>query len=372
MNALTLNDISVRYGSKYAVSHFSATIALGEMVTILGPSGCGKSSLLKAVAGIESPSSGSIELDGKLLFSKVAGISLPPEKRGVGFVFQSYALWPHMTVFENVAYPLACKKLAKNEMEILVRDALSLFRLAHKADSHPTELSGGEQQRVALARAIVMQPKVLLMDEPLSSLDAKLRIVMRSEIQRVQKQLGITCLYVTHDQSEALALSDRIIVMQDGAIRQSGKPVEIYDKPASVFVADFIGQANTLYLQPVSQADGLLTARLDDGSELTAPCDFTLSSFEDPVVLLCRPQYISLSSDTKEGKTGTILHSEFTGTSLRYRLAISRKQDLWAEIPYKMGMPQFSVGDRVAYAIQTDAAWFLPRAGGGIIPGCTP
>ena len=362
MNALMLKSLSVHYGSHQAVRQFSATLSSGEMVTILGPSGCGKSSLLKAIAGIEEPSAGSIILDGKILASYEQNLNLSPNKREIGFVFQNYALWPHLTVFQNVAYPLQCKNIPKNEQEVLVRDTLSLFRLSDKAACHPNQLSGGEQQRVALARAIVMRPKVLLMDEPLSSLDAKLRFFMRGEIQRVQKQLGITCLYVTHDQSEALSLADRIIVMRNGQIEQIGTPEEIYDRPRSVFVADFIGQANLLSLRLSAKGEGWLTAYLEDTITITSACNFKVEETADEmVVLLCRPQHITLGSLQKGKPKGTIIEKEFMGSHIQYRLSVLDGQELWVHVPYHKRDAQCIVGESVSYVIDADAACFLLR-----------
>lgn len=361
MNALMIKSLSVRYGDHHAVRQFSANLVSGEMVTILGPSGCGKSSLLKAIAGIEDASEGSILLDGKILTSYEKKLQLPPNKRDIGFVFQNYALWPHMTVFQNVAYPLQCKNIPKNEYELSVRDTLSLFGLADKAECFSNQLSGGEQQRVALARAIVMHPKVLLMDEPLSSLDAKLRMLMKEEIQRIQKQLGITCLYVTHDQSEALSLADRIIVMRDGKIEQIGTPQEIYDRPRSIFVADFIGQANLLYLRFASKREEYLTAYLEGALTIEAVANYNVQETDDGmVVLLCRPQHIELGPVQMGKPKGTIEGKEFMGSHIQYRLSLLHNQELWVHVPHHMNDTQFLVGDVVSYTIDEKAACFLP------------
>jgi len=212
-----------------AVDNLSLTIEPGEFVTLLGPSGCGKTTTLRMIAGFETPTSGAIVLDGKDL------ASLSPDKRPMGMVFQSYALFPHMSVFENVAYGLRVKHMAKDQIRSEVGEVLKIMNLEHLANRAPNQLSGGQQQRVALARAMVIKPKVLLFDEPLSNLDAKLRAQMRIEIRSIQRKLGITSIFVTHDQDEAMALSDRIVVMRNAVVEQSGTPDEIYRRPSSVF-----------------------------------------------------------------------------------------------------------------------------------------
>ena len=221
-------------------------IAPGELVTLLGPSGCGKTTTLRAVAGLETPSGGSIRLNDDTVYSAAERRNVPTEKRGVSMVFQSYAIWPHMTVFDNVAYGLRVRKLPPAEVRQNVQRVLELVQMQDFADRPASKLSGGQQQRVAVARAIAFSPNVLLFDEPLSNLDAKLRAEMRVELRELQRRLDITSLYVTHDQEEALAISDRVIVMNGGRIEQIGTPEEIYNRPRSRFVADFVGSANLI------------------------------------------------------------------------------------------------------------------------------
>ncbi|MDH3242112.1 MAG: ABC transporter ATP-binding protein [Alphaproteobacteria bacterium] len=229
-----------------ALKGVSFEVESGEIYTLLGPSGCGKSTTLRAVAGLETASAGEITIGDHTVFSSVAGINLAPEHRGVGMVFQSYAIWPHMTVFKNVAFPLVhgVRRVPRAEVKERVMRALAMVQLEEMAERPAPMLSGGQQQRVALARALVYEPKILLLDEPLSNLDAKLRVEMRIEIQRIIKRLGLTGLYVTHDQEEAMAISDRIAVMHDGVILQESVPHEIYANPVNVFVAGFIGKSN--------------------------------------------------------------------------------------------------------------------------------
>jgi ABC-type Fe3+/spermidine/putrescine transport system ATPase subunit len=244
--SIDVRALVVRYGSVLAVRDVSFTVGAGEHVTLLGPSGCGKTTTLRAIAGLERPTSGEIRIGGEPVFSSSPSINVPAERRGLSMVFQSYAIWPHMSVFDNVAYGLRVRKRPAAEIAARVREALDLVQLGELSARSASKLSGGQQQRVALARAFVFSPSVLLFDEPLSNLDAKLRAEMRVELKELQRRLGITSVYVTHDLEEALAISDRIIVMRDGAIEQIGTPGEIYDRPRNTFVADFIGSANLI------------------------------------------------------------------------------------------------------------------------------
>src|SRR5436190_7006243 len=222
MNAISIDGISKCYRGITALQEISVTVQRGEFVTLLGPSGCGKTTTLRAIAGLERPDTGSIAIEGREMFSAMTGCFVPPEKRGLGMVFQSYAIWPHMTVFQNIAYGLVAKRVPSAAVRTRVEDVLAMVGLAGLGDRPATNLSGGQQQRVALARSLVGEPRVLLLDEPLSNLDAKLRERMRIELKQLQKRLGLATVYVTHDQAEALALSDRIMVMDHGRIVQQG------------------------------------------------------------------------------------------------------------------------------------------------------
>jgi ABC-type Fe3+/spermidine/putrescine transport system ATPase subunit len=241
---IEVSDLLVRYGDAVAVDGISFTVAAGEHVTLLGPSGCGKTTTLRAIAGLEEPSGGTIVIDGTTVYAAAERRNIPAERRGVSMVFQSYAVWPHMSVADNVAYGLRVRKLPKPEIAEQVDRALGLVQMRAFASRSASLLSGGQQQRVALARAIAFSPTVLLFDEPLSNLDAKLRAEMRVELRELQRRLGVTSLYVTHDQEEALAISDRVIVMKVGLIEQVGTPQDIYNRPKTRFVADFVGSAN--------------------------------------------------------------------------------------------------------------------------------
>ncbi|HSB69864.1 MAG TPA: ABC transporter ATP-binding protein [Candidatus Methylomirabilis sp.] len=244
MNRLAIRSVGRDFGSVVAVRDFSLELAAGEFVSLLGPSGCGKTTMLRMIAGFIAPSRGTIELNGRVVSSPSA--SVPPEKRGMSMIFQSYAIWPHMTVAENVAFGLTLRRLPANEISRRVNDMLGVVRLSELAARYPAELSGGQQQRVALARAIVIQPEVLLLDEPLSNLDANLREEMRFEIRRLHDAFRMTTVYVTHDQAEAMVTSDRIVVMSQGSIEQIDTPYNLYNAPRTRFVASFIGRTNFL------------------------------------------------------------------------------------------------------------------------------
>ena len=244
--SIDVRELVVRYGAVTAVRGVSFAVAAGEHLTLLGPSGCGKTTTLRAIAGLERPTSGEIRIGGQPVFSSSPPVNVPAERRGLSMVFQSYAIWPHMSVFDNVAYGLRVRKRPEAEVAARVRDALELVQLGDLGTRSASKLSGGQQQRVALARAFVFSPSVLLFDEPLSNLDAKLRAEMRVELKELQRRLDITSVYVTHDLEEALAISDRIVVMRDGVIAQVGTPAEIYDRPRNTFVADFVGSANLI------------------------------------------------------------------------------------------------------------------------------
>ncbi len=266
--SIEVQDLVVRYGDVPAVRGVTFSVAAGEHVTLLGPSGCGKTTTLRAIAGLERPDSGEIRIGGTVVYGSSPRIQVPAEKRGVSMVFQSYAIWPHMTVFDNVAYGLHVRRLPQKEVSERVHWALGLVKLGDLAIRSASKLSGGQQQRVALARAFVFSPSVLLFDEPLSNLDAKLRAEMRIELKDLQRRLGVTSVYVTHDLEEALAISDRIVVMRDGVIEQIGTPTEIYSLPRNTFVADFVGSANLIRgrRRPDLESDGLLVLETQGGA----------------------------------------------------------------------------------------------------------
>lgn len=295
-----LERLTKRFGPEVAVQNLTLAVTQGEFVTLLGPSGCGKTTTLRCIAGLERPDAGEIRIDGRVVASAAQGIYLYPEERNIGMVFQSYAVWPHMTVFDNVAYGLRVRRIGRAEARERTLKALELVGLAHLAERYATKLSGGQRQRVALARAIAYEPKVILFDEPLSNLDAKLREQMRVELVRLQRDVGITSMYVTHDQTEALVMSDRVVVMDKGVIQQIGGPQAIYARPANAFVAKFIGVANLL--------EGILLGRNGDVCELEISLGRDRPSLRvhaaggngasrgQQIVLSVRPEDISLHS----------------------------------------------------------------------------
>jgi iron(III) transport system ATP-binding protein len=310
-----------------AVDALGFEVPQGRFFTLLGPSGCGKTTTLRAIAGLVTPDAGEIALDGAVLHSSTRGVSVPPHRRRIGMVFQSYATWPHMSVFENVAFPLRVGRARahRNEIDRRVNDALATVQLGALAERAASGLSGGQQQRLALARAIVMQPVLLLLDEPLSSLDARLREQMRFELKRLQRELRITTVYVTHDQSEALALSHLVAVMENGRIRQVGAPRELYDRPASRFVADFLGGANFL--------SGRVAGPGTDGAGWTVQTAFgtiDVAGHEpiarDEAILLCvRPEDIRLSESKPEGSNvwrATVSQKVFLGDVAEFRVRL--------------------------------------------------
>ena len=264
---IEVEDLVIRYGAVEAVRSIRFSVARGELVTLLGPSGCGKTTTLRAIAGLETPTAGVIRIAGRPVFSSATRVNVPAERREISMVFQSYAIWPHMSVFDNVAYPLRVRRMNRREIEEKVQRALEQVQLGDVARRSASKLSGGQQQRVALARAVVFSPTVLLLDEPLSNLDARLRAEMRVEIRDLRKRLGITAVYVTHDQEEALAISDRVIVMNGGVIEQNGTPSEIYNAPRNAFVADFIGSANLIRgrIRRDMSADGMIVLETPGG-----------------------------------------------------------------------------------------------------------
>ena len=288
--AVTLRGVTKSFGEVHALKDAWLCVRRGELMTLLGPSGCGKSTLLNLIAGFLTPDRGELEIDGHRV------TDTPPYKREIGMVFQNYALFPHMSAADNVGYGLRMRRLAKREVERRVADALALVRLSGIENRRPHQLSGGQQQRVALARALVISPKVLLLDEPLSALDRSLRASMQVEIKEIQRQLGVTALFVTHDQSEALSLSDRIAVMFDGQIRQIGTPADIYRRPSDRFVASFVGDVNVLRARLGSIDQTTATISLGAQSIPVATGPLAGSKPGDPVDLFVRPEQLRLSA----------------------------------------------------------------------------
>ena len=319
---IEIDGLVVRYGEVTAVGGVSFTVGPGEHVTLLGPSGCGKTTTLRAIAGLEEPSGGSIRINGETMYSAAVRRNVPVEKRGVSMVFQSYAIWPHMSVADNVAYGLRVRKLPRAEVAQQVDRALGLVQMRDFADRSAALLSGGQQQRVALARAIAFSPTVLLFDEPLSNLDAKLRAEMRVELRELQRRLGVTSVYVTHDQEEALAISDRVIVMNVGGIEQIGTPEAIYNRPKTSFVADFVGSANLIAgrLADAASGPGPVGFVAEGGLRLQAWAPHRPRGSETQVAI--RTAYIEMSAVAPNGAAnaapGTVRQRLFHGDFIQY------------------------------------------------------
>ncbi len=324
MAEVKLEGVSKRFGQFDAVSDFTETIHDGEFVSLLGPSGCGKTTTLRMVAGFEKATAGRISIGERLVSCSQTGTFLPPEKRNIGMVFQSYAVWPHMDVFSNVAYPLKVRKFPKAQLRSKVEHVLDLVHLAGLEGRFPNQLSGGQQQRVALARALVAEPALLLLDEPLSNLDAKLRESMRFEIKDVQRRLQITVVYVTHDQAEAMVMSDRIIVMDKGVIQQVDVPRVIYESPINRFVADFIGLINFFHATVLSVQGEEAELEVKEAPGLN-PAGTRLFSLTCPgalVTLAVRPEAVSLAKSAIEGAIpGRLVRKTYLGNEFEYRIS---------------------------------------------------
>lgn len=295
MGQIRLSGIKKSYGKEVVVQNLDLTVQPGEFLTILGPSGCGKTTTLRMIAGLEEPDKGDIQLGDRVVFSRSEGVVLPPEVRGLGLIFQSYALWPHMTVARNITLALKEQRLSKDEIAARLENALELVQLTGYAKRYPSELSGGQQQRVAVARLIALRPAFLLMDEPLSNLDAKLRTEMRASLKRLHRDLNATTVYVTHDQIEALTLSDRVIIMNDGRIMQEGTPFDIYHHPANLFVAEFIGDPG------INLFTGTITDDALQCPDLTLPLRDGLTTPDGKLVAAVRPEKILVSTSAKSG-----------------------------------------------------------------------
>lgn len=356
MIELHLKNVSKLFGETRAVDNVTVSVEKGELFFLLGPSGCGKTTCLRTVAGFYQPDEGGLYFGDRLMND------VPPHKRNIGMVFQNYALWPHMTIYENVEYGLNVRKIPAEIKKEKVQKVLEIVRMAEYADRNPNQLSGGQQQRIALARALVIEPDVLLLDEPLSNLDAKLRLEMRQEIKRIHSEAGITAIYVTHDQKEALSLADRMAVMRDGKIVQIGAPREVYNLPTNSFVADFIGETNFLRGK-LKQATGevfLVETPIGDvrgkpaGAELTAG---------DVVVCSVRPESVNISDDPLENTPNQfearVSNITYLGDVEEYWLKLKDILDMKITL-YNPGQYERHVGDRVYVRFQPQNAVLLP------------
>jgi spermidine/putrescine transport system ATP-binding protein len=359
-SVIEIDHVVKSFGDFVAVEEADFSIAQGEFFSMLGPSGCGKTTTLRMIAGFEQPTSGAIRLDG------VDVSRVPPNKRDVNTVFQQYALFPHMSVYDNVAFGPRSRKASKAEIAKRVPELLEIVRLADFANRRPAQLSGGQQQRVALARALVNLPKALLLDEPLGALDLKLRHAMQFELKRIQREVGITFVYVTHDQEEALTMSDRIAVMSEGRVEQIGTPTEIYDNPASVFVAGFIGQANLWPGSVTGRVNGTADITALGGASLKGRCHSDALRPGTEAVLMVRPERIMISTaapgPTGQRVRGTVVDLTFQGPVVRLVLHASDGTPIIANIDPDHDLPMLRPGDSVWASWSTSAASVLPAS----------
>ncbi len=354
MTTLKLKNLTCRFGDVVAVDGIDLEIGDHELVSLLGPSGCGKTTTLRCIAGFESPDGGDI------LFDQSSVKGLAPEKRDLGMVFQNYALFPHMTVSGNLAYGLQMRKTDQQEIDRRIGETLEIVQLTGLGDRYPNQLSGGQQQRVALARALIIQPRILLLDEPLANLDAKLREEMRFFIRNLQKDIGITTIYVTHDQAESMVMSDRIVVMFDGRIHQIGKPAEIYNFPATQEIADFIGLSNFIACTVSSrEADDQYSVDTATGRlRSTTTASHTVGS---EVIMMVRPEVITLHSESAQGThnevQGTVAEKYYLGNVITYRIRYTDDAILQVQ-----GQPwsTFEVGDSIWCRFDVERSWILP------------
>jgi iron(III) transport system ATP-binding protein len=352
---IAVDNLTKRFGALAAVSEVSLSVEEGEMFTLLGPSGCGKTTLLRLLAGFYAPDSGEIRFGDRVVNH------VPPHERGIGMVFQNYALWPHMTVAENVSYGLKLRKVTADDMTRRVHGVLEKVGLSGLGERYPGQLSGGQQQRVALARALVLNPQMLLLDEPLSNLDAKIRVQVRAEIRKLQKELGITAVYVTHDQEEALAMSDRIAVFNLGRTCQIGPPKALYERPTNPFVADFIGINNLVPGTVKSVAGTGLRAETALG-EIAAIHDGRLQAGQK-CVLCIRPENVSLDENAGGEKNrfkGKIALASYLGNTLRYDVDLGGGATFRADVGDPWHHEQLAMGTPVALACAVASTLAIP------------
>ena len=350
---LSMRDVSKTYGGAQAVEGFNLEAEKGEFVSFLGPSGCGKTTTLRMVAGFETPTAGTISIDGTDITRR------PPNQRNVGMVFQAYALFPNMTVAQNIGFGLRVARQSQAEIDQRAREMLDLIRMPGFGERYPYQLSGGQQQRVALARALAIRPQVLLLDEPLSALDAKIRVELRFEIRRIQRQLGITTIYVTHDQEEALSLSDRIVVMSAGRIEQVGTPFEIYNFPNTSFVASFVGTLNQLRCTVADAARGILRY---DGQSVQLSGPVAQHGDGAAVVMMLRPEELHLGDEGGDNRlSGTVESVTFLGSVVRIRVRVGQA-DLTLDLLNERKLQLPEVGRPQTLSFPSHACWVMAES----------
>lgn len=350
MSSILIENLSKKYNEVTAVSDVNLEINNGEFVTILGPSGSGKTTLLTLIAGFEAPTSGTILIDNQNV------VGLPPNKRNIGLLFQSYALFPHMNVYKNVAFPLMVRRYPKHKIQRMVSEALQKVQLQGYENRGIHEISGGQQQRVALARAFVFNPNILLLDEPMSALDKKLRQQVQIEIRQLQRNLGITTISVTHDQEEALTMSDRILIINNGVVEQFGSPEDLYQRPKNTFVASFLGSANLLKGKAKMLESGRLLVELEEG--VSVKCINSHVPDNPNGHVMVRPSHVTLRSAQVAGGDGDmracVISSIYLGASFRYQLKTEKGNEIIVTSQYK-----FQEGENVSICFTPDSCWFI-------------
>lgn len=364
MSRIVLKDINKYFDKNHILKNLDLIIDEGDFMTLLGPSGCGKTTTLRVITGLENPERGIVTINDKEVVNGEQSFYMPPAKRGLNLVFQSYALWPHMTVFENVAFGLAVNKTPKSEIKTKVEGALEKMRILNLKDRYPSELSGGQQQRVAIARAIVTEPKILLLDEPLSNLDAKLRLDMRAELKRLHRDLNTTIIYVTHDQVEALTLSTKIAVFFEGNLLQVDTPRNIYRYPADLQVADFIGNPKINMFDAIAvSGNGYIDTDSELG-QLRIPCPPLLT---EKVVLAIYPEDIVISTEKTEGSIPCSVYSILpAGSETIIQLSVNGNDTLMAKV---IGELDYPIGKMVWATIPLHKINVYDKASGGLISG---
>lgn len=358
---IQVRGLTKRFGDAAAVDGLDLDVREGEFLVLLGPSGCGKSTTMRSIVGLEVPDAGSITVDGRVVYDRARGIDLPPNKRDMGMVFQSYALWPHKSVFGNVAFPLQMKRAARGEIRAAVADALASVGLTGFERRRVSTLSGGQMQRVALARSVAMKPKILLLDEPLSNLDARLRVSLRHELKEIQQETGLTSIYVTHDQDEALGLADRVVVMERGRIAQQGHPEDIFRRPATPFVAGFLGMANR-YPVTVAATEGRYADVRLDGAPVSLRClDARADASRADAMACLRPESLRiLPVGSESGENvwpAKVLSRQYQGSTVRYHAALAGGPGVFLDVP--AAAPRLDPGDDCSLCASPDDVLLL-------------
>jgi spermidine/putrescine ABC transporter ATP-binding subunit len=359
---IDIRRLTKRYNLEAVANNVNANVAPGEFFSLLGPSGSGKTTTLMIIAGFVATDGGSILVNGKDV------VDQSPQQRGFGVVFQNYAIFPHLSVWENIAFPLKVRRLPRDEIKRRVLWAIDLVRLGGFAQRFARQLSGGQQQRVALARAIVFHPKVLLMDEPLGALDKNLRYQMQTEIKDIQRRLGMTVIYVTHDQEEAMNMSDRLAIMNRGSVEQIGSPSEVYDRPANSFVARFLGEANLIEGTVIGSDHNATTVRLSDGAHLRGTASAEPAATGSVVSLFVRPEKLSIlppakaqAPRTDENRVlGRVRRIAFLGSTIRYKVDVGQPADITVDVKNVGSQPPVSAGDWAALSWSCADCLLLP------------